>query len=226
MRLDKFLCDNLDYSRSEIKKCIKSGEITVNNEVVKDPGFGVANEMTVTFKGTVIEYCSSRIFCLNKPSGYVTANNDSINKYVMQLINEPNIGRLSPVGRLDKDTTGLLIITDDGKLAHELISPSRHVSKTYLVGIEHGLSEDDIALLEHGVDIGDDKPTKPASVRVLSSCQIELTITEGRYHQVKRMLESVNNKVISLKRISFGRLELPPDLPEGKYIKIKREDIC
>lgn len=226
MRLDKYLCDNLDFSRSEIKNLIKKGLVSVDDSIIKDPGYKVSNISKIVCNNEVIAYSEYRLFCLNKPSGYVTANDDKINPYVMQLIKEPNMERLFAIGRLDKDTKGLLLITDDGNLAHALLSPSKHVKKTYLVAIEHSLTQEDIRLLEDGVDIGDDKPTKPARVRIINDNLIELEITEGRYHQVKRMLAAVDNRVCDLTRISFGNYKLPENLAEGSYISIKKEDVC
>lgn len=226
MRLDKYLCDCLDFSRSEIKKFIRNGMVKIDSTIICDPSIKISPDSTVYFDNSPILYNNSRIFCLNKPAGYVTASEDKHSNYVMQLINEPNSNRLFAVGRLDKDTTGLLLITDDGKLAHDLTSPSRHVEKTYLVTLQSALEQSAVIMLEEGVDIGDDKPTKPARVEVIDEAHIKLSITEGRFHQVKRMMEAVNNKVIELKRIRFGNLILPADLAEGEYIPVKKEDIC
>ncbi|MCM1534927.1 MAG: rRNA pseudouridine synthase [Clostridium sp.] len=132
---------------------------------------------------------------------------------------------LFPVGRLDKDTEGLLIITNDGELAHRLLSPKKHVDKTYLVGIRVPLSPKDIQALENGVDIGDGKPTKEAKVKVLSDTEITLTIHEGRFHQVKRMLHAVGNEVVSLKRIQFGKLKLDEALMPGESRLLTKEEV-
>ena len=225
MRLDKYLCDNLEYSRSEIKKYIKSGEVSIDDVICRDSAVNVNEQNNITFRGKCVKYKQYRYFLLNKPAGFVTATRDTKAPFVMELINEPNKGRLFPVGRLDKDTEGLLLICDDGELAHKLLSPKKHVDKTYYVLADKPLSEKDISLLEKGVDIGDKLPTAPAKADLISDRELRLTITEGRFHQVKRMLRAVDNEVIYLKRISFGRLSLPDDLKIGEYIEVEAKDI-
>lgn len=225
MRLDKFLCDNLELSRSEIKSEIKKGLVSVEGVIVKDPGLNVGENSQIDYNGNRVVYDYPRYYILNKPAGYITATTDKKEKTVMELIHEPNADRLSPVGRLDKDTEGLLLITEDGALAHTLVSPKSHVEKTYYVTMEHSLSDEDVQRLCEGVDIGDDKPTMPAKVNILDEKHIELTIVEGRFHQVKRMLEAVDNKVCYLKRIAFGELVLDDKLELGQYRKISLGDI-
>jgi 16S rRNA pseudouridine516 synthase len=161
---------------------------------------------------------------LNKPAGVITATVDPVDKTVMELVDIVNKKDFFPVGRLDKDTVGLLIITNDGELAHKLLSPKYHVDKTYLVEAESELTDEDISKLENGVDIGDDKVTMPASVQRIESKKIRLTIREGRYHQVKRMLEAVGNKVICLKRLSFGAVWLDDKLEEGEFRELTSEE--
>ena len=162
---------------------------------------------------------------INKPDGVVAATRDKNLPTVMDLIKPLPVKDMSPVGRLDRDTTGLLLITNDGELSHRLLSPKYHVDKTYLVTCEHSLSENDINRLCEGVDIGDDEPTLPARVKTSNGTDIFLTIHEGRFHQVKRMLEAVDNKVTKLKRVSFGPLDLPGDLKEGEWRELTEDEI-
>lgn len=226
MRLDKFLSELGICTRSESKKILKSGAITVNDNIVKDGSFHV-NEVSdiIKYNGEELSYEKFFYYMLNKPSGVVSATEDNLSKTVLDLFDVENKNDLFPVGRLDKDTTGLLIITNDGELSHRLTSPKSHVSKTYLVGIEHSLSSKDIFNLENGVELIDDGLTKPAKVKVIDENTILLTITEGKYHQVKRMLAAVNNKVISLKRLSIGNLVLDEALAEGSYRRLTLEEL-
>ena len=162
---------------------------------------------------------------LNKPDGVVSATTDSHDTTVIDLLKAEERKNLFPVGRLDKDTTGLLIVTDDGDLAHHLTSPRHHVPKTYLVGIAYSLTVEDINRLETGVELTGDGMTKPAKVEVISEHEIKLTISEGMYHQVKRMLKAVDNEVISLKRLSMGSVILDESLAAGEYRRLTQEEI-
>lgn len=226
MRLDKYLCDLNIASRKELKKIIKSGCVTVNGKTVYDSAFHVS-ELTdiISYNGRALAYNKFVYYMLNKPSGVVSATQDNIDTTVVDLLKKENIKNLFPVGRLDKDTTGLLILTNDGELAHKLTSPSHHVSKKYYVKIEHSLSDSDICRLESGIELTGDGITKPAKVETISESEIYLTITEGKYHQVKRMLAAVGNQVIALKRISMGKLILDPDLSEGCYRLLSNNEI-
>ena len=161
---------------------------------------------------------------LNKPAGVVSATKDNIDKTVLELIATKR-NDIFPVGRLDKDTEGLLLLTNDGALAHNMLSPKKHVDKTYLVTIKKELNADEIAALEQGVDIGDDKLTAPAKVEILDEAHMYLTIHEGRFHQVKRMLKEVNNEVLGLKRIRFGALFLDERLAPGEYRELTSQEV-
>ena len=226
MRLDKYLCDTLGLTRSEVKKIVSKGRVTVNNAITKRPDIKV-NEGTdeVTFDGKAVIYERFVYYMLNKPTGLVCANKDPRDPVVMDLFkDEPGKG-LSCVGRLDKDTTGLLFVTNDGDLVHSLTSPGRHVFKDYLVTIAHPISEGDIKALTEGVDIGDDKPTLPAKVKVMDDDHIVLSISEGRFHQVKRMLIAVNNEVLALKRLSLGSVVLDESLKPGEFRRLTAEEL-
>lgn len=226
MRLDKFLCELNIGTRSQVKAYLKQGLVTVNGSVVKKPEEKVDETSdTITFKGKLLKYQPFVYYMLNKPKGVVSATQDNTCKTVLDLIESDRKKDLFPVGRLDKDTEGLLLITNDGELAHNMLSPKKHVDKTYLVGIAHALKSDDIQALEKGVDIGEDKLTLPAKVKVVSEKEILLTIHEGKFHQVKRMLQAVSNEVVALKRVTFGALTLDDNLKTGKYRELTLEEI-
>lgn len=218
MRLDKFLCDNNIGTRSQVKESIKKGQVTVNGQTVKKPETKVNEDIdTVTFQGQKVNYRKYIYYMLNKPEGVVSATNDNTAPTVVSLLAVPEQKDLFPVGRLDKDTTGLLLLTNDGALAHDLLSPKKHVDKTYLVKPEKPLSEEDIHRLESGLDIGDDKPTAPAKAELTENGDLLLTIHEGRFHQVKRMLQAIGNQVLALERVRFGSLSLDSSLQRGEY---------
>ena len=216
MRLDKYLCDCNIASRSELKKYIKARLVSVNDTIITDPGYHVTESDVVSFNGQIVDYNEYVYLIMNKPAGVVTAREDKYDKTVMDIITE-KYKNLSPVGRLDKDTEGLILLTNDGKLNHNMLSPSKHVDKSYYIKLINSISDDDIRLLENGVDINDDKLTLPAKCERISEDEIILTIHEGRFHQVKRMAEAVHNKVSYLKRLSFGPLFLPDELKIGEY---------
>lgn len=226
MRLDKFLCDTAGLTRTEAKNAVKKGQIAVNGQVQKAADFKVKeNTDTVTFQGKPLSYAAFHYYILHKPAGVITATEDKKESTVMDILREEKVKNLFPVGRLDKDTEGLLLVTDDGELAHNLLSPKKHVDKEYLVKVRDSISEDDCRKLSEGVDIGDEKPTAPAKVERVAEKEILLTIREGRFHQVKRMLQAVGNEVLYLKRLSMGSLRLPEDLEKGTYRPLSEEEI-
>ena len=225
MRLDKFLVECGIGSRSEVKKLISSGAITIDGNICKD------NNKNIDEKNSVVEYKERRViykefryYKLYKIDGYITATEDKKEKTVMELLPDwVNKKDLVPVGRLDKDTEGLLLFTNDGKLAHEVTSPKKHVDKIYRVLLKNEIGEGEIAKLESGVDIGG-YITQPAKAEVINSKEILLNIREGKFHQVKKMLKAVGNEVIYLKRETFGKLTLD-DMAPCEVREIEREDI-
>lgn len=226
MRLDKFLCETAGLTRTEAKNAVKKGQIAVNGQVQKAADFKVKETTdTVTFQGKPLSYAAFHYYILHKPAGVITATEDKKESTVMDILREEKVKNLFPVGRLDKDTEGLLLITDDGELAHNLLSPKKHVDKEYLVKVRDSISEEDCRKLSEGVDIGDEKPTAPAKVERVAEKEILLTIREGRFHQVKRMLQAVGNEVLYLKRLSMGSLRLPEDLEKGAYRPLSEEEI-
>ena len=228
MRLDKFLCEMGVGTRSEVKAYLKKGQVTVDGEIVKKPETKInENEDTICFLGQVLKYEAVQYFLLNKPAGCVTATRDNLSETVMSFLPDNRREDLFPVGRLDKDTEGLLLITNDGALAHELLSPRKHVDKTYYAIIDGEVIEEHIQMFLDGVDIGDEDLTMPADLNILKSdktSEIELTIREGRFHQVKRMFEAIGCKVTYLKRISMGALCLG-DLKPGEVRTLTAEEI-
>ena len=229
MRLDKFLTEMGLGTRSEVKKILKTKQITVNGEIVTKPETKVEPENDqISYKGEPVTYCEYEYYLFYKPAGSVTATEDQLHKTVMDYLTDTVRSDLFPVGRLDIDTEGLLLITNDGALAHDLLSPAKHVEKTYYAVIDGVVTEKDVNSFENGVDIGEEKLTKPGKLRILKSepeSEIELTITEGRFHQVKRMFEAVGKKVLYLKRISMGPLQLTNDLKLGEYRPLTEEEI-
>ena len=225
MRLDRFLLECGIGSRKEVKKLISTNMIKVNGSYdisVKDNID--ENSDIIEYNGQRLEYKEFRYYIMNKKAGYITATEDAKESTVMDLLPEWVIKKdLAPVGRLDKDTEGLLLLTNDGKLNHRLLSPKNHVDKTYYVKIETNISQEDIFNLEGGIDIGN-YITLPAKVEKISDTEIYLTIKEGKFHQVKKMLEAVNNKVIYLQRITFAKLKLG-DLALGEVKEVYLEDI-
>ena len=230
MRLDKFLTEVQIGSRSQVKDYIKKGRISVNQVTVLKPEAQIKeNSDTVTFDGKELQYSQFHYYMLHKPAGVITAVKDDKDVTVMSLLPRDAGRNLSPVGRLDKDTEGLLLITNDGELSHRLLSPKKHVAKNYYVECRGGISESKLEMLRKGVDIGDDKMTLPAQAELIQqdadSYKIYLTITEGRFHQVKRMIQAVDGEVTYLKRISMGPLTLDENLPKGAYRQLTKEEI-
>lgn len=229
IRLDKFLSEMGVGTRSEVKKILKARQVTVNDAVVIKPETKVDPESDIVYyKDRRICYQKYEYYIFNKPAGCVSATEDNFHKTVMDYITDTVHDDLFPVGRLDIDTEGLLIITNDGAMAHELLSPSKHVAKTYYAKIDGMVTEKDVNCFKEGVDIGEAKLTKPGELVILESKPIsiiELTITEGKFHQVKRMFEAVDKKVIYLKRISMGGLRLPADLKPGEYRALTDDEL-
>lgn len=227
VRLDKWLSEKSSLTRSEAKDALKKGKVLVNGQTVKDPSLKLNTDSDeVILDGNKLIYEKNVYFVLNKPAGFVTSTSDSDGVNVMSLLKGEVTKNLFPVGRLDKDTEGLLLITDDGELAHRLLSPKKHVKKTYYVECQKSISDFDMDILRNGVDIGDDTPTKKAEVTRIDDKIINLSITEGRFHQVKRMLEAVDNKVVYLKRLSFGNLVLEDlGINPGEYRKLNSSEI-
>lgn len=230
LRLDKILSHMGYLSRSEVKKACKQGIISVNNKIVKDYGLQVdTSKDEIILNGEKVAYKEFVYIMLNKPDGYLSATYDKKDKIVLDLIDKKYLAfEPFPVGRLDKDTEGLLVLTNDGKLSHRILSPKKHIPKTYYAKIKGKVDEFDIKEFEKGVTLDDGYVTMPSTLKILKSdeiSEIELTIHEGKFHQVKRMFESVGKKVIYLKRISMGKLELDKNLALGEYRELTEEEV-
>lgn len=230
MRIDKLLA-NIGYgSRKDVKKILKGGNAKVNGKIVKDAKVHVdPKEDFIMIFGEEVHYKEFIYLMMNKPPGVISATEDNRDETVIDLL-EPKEAVYSPfpVGRLDKDTEGFLLLTNDGQLAHQLLSPKKNVPKTYFAVINTEVTAEDIEEFKKGVTLDDGYHTKPGILKILKSglrSDIELTITEGKFHQVKRMFEAVGKKVIYLKRLSMGPLELDTSLDLGEYRELTEEEI-
>lgn len=265
LRLDKYLTDMGVGTRSEVKDKIRKGQVTVNQSVIKKPDTKVSDLDVITVEGQTVGYVDFEYYMLNKPQGVVSATVDDNNQTVVDLIREKKRKDLFPVGRLDKDTEGLLLITNDGELSHRLLSPKRHVEKCYFIVAAGEVTDNALVLLEQGVNIGtreQEEWTHAAKCQMLACLSIEefyhedndwcdnrvqeivkryaekqeinaesvsvlkLTITEGKYHQVKRMLQAVGSQVLYLKRLSMGTLMLDDALREGEYRYLTSREVA
>nr|WP_242620531.1 pseudouridine synthase [Senegalia massiliensis] len=229
-RIDKILA-NLGYgSRKDIKKNIKSGMVKINNEIIKDNSIKIdPYKENIKFNNKKINYRKFIYLMLNKPSGVISATEDNHSKTVVDLIDdEYKAFNPFPVGRLDKDTEGLLILTNDGDLAHKLLSPKKHVDKKYYVKVEGYLDESDKIAFKEGLDIGEKDITLPAELDIKKSNEISecyVIIREGKFHQIKRMFISLGKKVVYLKRVSMGNVELDSNLKLGEYRELTNKEI-
>ena len=229
MRLDKMLSDCQVASRRELKSILKNGEVTVNGEVVKNGAVHISPETDdVYYKGRKVVYEKYIYLLMNKPAGYISATEDKYQKTVLDIIPDEFKGyNLFPAGRLDIDTEGMLILTNDGDTAHKMLSPKKHVEKEYFARVEGTLADDDITAFENGLDLGD-FTSLPSKLCIVSSGDVseaKITICEGKFHQVKRMFEKVGKTVIYLKRIRMGSLYLDDNLDLGECKKLDNEEI-
>jgi 16S rRNA pseudouridine516 synthase len=229
IRIDKMLSNVGLGSRKQIKQDAKNGLIKVNDEIVKDSSKIIDTEIDeVKYKNEIIEYIQYIYLMMNKPAGVVSATEDNYDKTVIDLLEDKEkFYKPFPVGRLDKDTVGLLLLTNDGKLAHELLSPRKHVDKTYYVEVAEEVTEEDIKIFEAGIKL-EDFTTLPAKLEIIESgypSKCFVTIKEGKFHQIKRMFKAVNNEVVFLKRISMGPLTLDEKLPEGTYRHLTEQEL-
>ena len=221
VRVDKILSELGFGSRQEIKKYVKAGKIRINDNIVKKPEEKLNSEKDkLYFEGKEVEVEEFETFILYKPAGYVCATKDNVHKTVMELIDSKR-KNVVPVGRLDLDTEGILILTNDGSLNHRLVSPSSHVDKTYYAVFEGKLDENAVEMTKKGLDIGEGEVSKPAKLEIISDNEILLTIHEGKFHQVKRMVKALGGEVTYLKRVAFGGLRLDDlKLNKGESRKI------
>ncbi|QNO15093.1 rRNA pseudouridine synthase [Alkalicella caledoniensis] len=230
LRLDKVLSHIGVGSRKDLKKMVKEQRITINGELATDPGVYVSPYVDViAVNKKPIKYREFIYLMMNKPQGVLSATEDRDDEVVVDLLEEEDwVFNPFPVGRLDKDTEGFLLLTNDGKLAHQITSPKKHVPKTYYAVIEGIVTDADADAFSKGVTLDDGYKTLPGELKILKSdteSEIELTIYEGKYHQVKRMFEAVGKRVTYLKRISMGALPLDPELELGEYRELTEEEL-
>nr|WP_027872052.1 pseudouridine synthase [[Eubacterium] cellulosolvens] len=251
MRLDKYLSDMNVGTRKELKTKIRKGVVTVDGARITDPGFSVKGDESVTFEGQPIHYHTFEYYMLNKPAGVITATEDKRQQTVIDLLGKDRRKDLFPVGRLDKNTVGLLLITNDGDLNHRLLSPKKHVDKKYYAKIDGCVTEADVDAFAKGLRIDEELTALPATLEILTFrdeatasdkedlltsehpestlssgvTEICVTIREGKFHQIKRMFHAVGKEVFYLKRLSMGRLVLDPALAEGSWRPLTEEEI-
>lgn len=229
MRLDKYLAEMGIGSRSAVKELVRKGRVTLNDEPVKNPDVKmIPGQDKVTLDGELVGYVALEYYMLNKPQGVLSATMDKKSETVVDLITSKVRKDLFPVGRLDRDTEGLLLITNDGMLAHNLLSPKKHVDKVYYAVVEGKVEEQHVKDFEKGIILSDGTPTMPAYLEILKSAdisEIRLTIHEGKFHQVKRMFEAIGCHVTYLKRLRMGTLVLDEKLAPGEYRKLTEDEL-
>lgn len=232
MRIDKYLANMNVGSRKEVHQLIKKGIVAVNGTTVKTPKQQVKESDQVTVNGDAVAYQKYHYFLLNKPKGVLSATEDRSQPTVISILApQDRYQGIVPVGRLDKDTTGLLLLTNDGQLNHELLAPSKHVDKVYRAEIAGVANDATVKTFASGMTLGDGTKLQPAELKILSQDEehdrstTEIKICEGKYHQIKRMFGAVGMKVVELERISMGKLTLPANLKRGEYLELKLEDI-
>jgi len=225
MRLDKYLAEMGAGTRKEIGKAVRAGRVTVNGQTVKNAAMQVTAEDEVSMDGVPVEYEEYVYYMLNKPAGVISATEDARERTVLDLISERQRKGLFPVGRLDRDTEGLLLITNDGGLAHRLLSPRHHVDKVYYARLDGPVGEAEKALFAQGLKVDETLTALPAELEILEpATEVRVTIREGKFHQVKRMFEAVGREVLYLKRLSMGPLALDESLPKGDYRRLTAEE--
>lgn len=232
MRIDKYLANMNVGSRKEVHQLIKKGIVAVNGTTVKTPKQQVKESDQVTVNGDAVAYQKYHYFLLNKPKGVLSATEDRSQPTVISILApQDRYQGIVPVGRLDKDTTGLLLLTNDGQLNHELLAPGKHVDKVYRAEIAGVANDATVKTFASGMTLGDGTKLQPAELKILSQDEehdkstTEIKICEGKYHQIKRMFGAVGMKVVELERISMGKLTLPANLKRGEYLELKLEDI-
>lgn len=228
MRLDKYVSNQTPLSRSQAVQKIRSGKVFVDDQCIRDPKTHVDESSSkVELEKVEISYKEFVYLMLNKPVDYISSTEDKNHQTVLELLPEEYACRkIFPCGRLDIDTTGLVLLTDDGPWGHNITSPKKKCFKTYIVNTLRNLSDDESTKIEEGLFLdGDDRVTKPAKIKKIDDCKYELQISEGRFHQVKRMMESIGNKVMKLHRQAIGTIELDTELKLGEFRELTEEEI-
>lgn len=227
MRLDKFLAHQTGISRTLVARELRTGLVTVDGEIVKSGSRQISADNEVAYDGNIMSHVTGpRYFMLNKPQGYVCSTDDPVNPTILYFVDEPVAHKLHAAGRLDIDTTGLVLMTDDGQWSHRITSPKHHCEKTYRVTLDAPVADDTAALFAQGVMLnGEQHPTKPAQLEIITAQDVRLTISEGRYHQVKRMFAAAGNHVNALHREQVGGIVLDDTLAPGEYRPLTDEEI-
>ncbi len=227
IRLDKFLCETVGVTRTQAARLLKEKRVTVNGDIVKSGSVKIAENADVEFDGASLRLSGPRYIMMNKPEGYVCSHEDGHNPTVFVLLEEVGAEKLHIAGRLDCDTTGLLLLTDDGQWSHRVTSPKHKCDKTYRVWLDDPISDDTAEAFTDGVALrGEKSDTLPAQLEILAEKEALLTIHEGKYHQVKRMFAAVGNRVVGLHRESVGELVLDESLQPGEYRSLTQEEIA
>ena len=227
LRLDKYISNATDLSRTDVKKLIKAGQVSIDEEIAASGSQKISSEQIISIEGSTIQLLNNRYFMMNKPIGVVSATKDHSNPTAIDLIYEHRNQQLQIAGRLDIDTTGLLLITDDGQWNHIVTSPRTDCKKIYLVELQNPVGKDYQKKLEAGIVLkGEKLRCLPASMEVIDDHHIRLCISEGKYHQVKRMITSLGNQVVSLHRLQIGGIELDPELGPGDYRPLTEDEIA
>ena len=225
MRLDKYLCHTTGLTRSQAQKIVRRREVTVNDEAVRDPGIRITSDSEVIWQGRRISLSGPRYFMMNKPVGVVSATIDRQHTTVIDLLDEANLKGLHAAGRLDIDTTGMVLISDDGDWTHRITAPRHKCSKIYRVTLAEPLDEQVVVQFAEGIELRNEaKKTKPATLEIISRTEVRLTIGEGKYHQVKRMFAAVGNHVVALHREAIGALQLDETLLPGEYRPLTEQE--
>jgi 16S rRNA pseudouridine516 synthase len=226
MRLDKYICESSPLTRNEAKRCLKKGLICINGEVVKNGALQIASTDVITFEGQQLQKRGQRYIMLNKPQDFISSTQDELYPSLLHLLDIDKAFDLHIAGRLDVDTTGLVLITDDGKWSHQITSPKKHCPKRYRVLLAEAIGADAEEKFSLGLELkGEDKPTQPATLEIISPREVLLTITEGKYHQVKRMFAALGNKVEALHREKIAAIELDKQLASGQWRYLSEQEI-
>ncbi|QIR15440.1 16S rRNA pseudouridine(516) synthase RsuA [Shewanella aestuarii] len=226
MRLDKFICESTELTRSTAKKALHRSDVTCDGVIVKDPGFKVTDKTVVRLEGRIISVVGERYIMLHKPIDTICSTIDEVYPSVLSLLNVEKVDNLHIAGRLDADTTGLVLITSDGQWSHRITSPKKDCAKRYLVELAEPVEQALIAEFAAGIALRNEEGlTKPAILDIVNPCLVRLTISEGKYHQVKRMFAAVGNRVVNLHRESIGGIELDADLALGEWRFLTDEEI-
>ncbi|MEW8323820.1 MAG: 16S rRNA pseudouridine(516) synthase RsuA [Candidatus Thiodiazotropha taylori] len=226
MRLDRYLSQVTELSRSESRQMIRAGRVSVDGSAITQPAHQVDSTTQIHLDEQRLERPQSRYYMVNKPAGVVCATRDPSHRTILDLLDLGRPETLHIAGRLDIDATGLVLLTDDGQWSHRITSPGRSCGKTYLVTLKHPLQQEQAATIRQGVSLrNEEKPTRPADLQQLDEIRLRLTISEGRYHQVKRMFAAVGNRVVGLHRLSIGPLTLDERLSAGDYRALSQNEI-